>query len=790
MFNSPNSAIVTAFGGDTFINKFSFKTKLPFFIDNKVGAPDDSDVFYDEIGNVAYPKYWHSARSILSNYTTVLTSPPVTFKNIISIKAHNFDCPNSQAIGTPGRTFYDGSFYLFAYGIPTFYCESNVNVDLRQAFNNREGDFFPHVSTGIPDNWFQETNVPIIFDNTYYYNPTYSKQNTENDFTHLPVNWDNNQCYTNFPFRAIYSDRQLSFVDNEVNNWLIYRPVSFFDFPQNFGKLTSLDGIQNRAILARFENKSLLYNTMLTIDTSNPQAAYVGNDTLFRSAPPIDFAETDLGYVGSQNKMLLKIPQGQVTIDAKRGQVFLITGNQATDLSGFGSGLNRFFTDHLAFEILRYFPNVPTDNHFNAVGLHGVFDSKFDRVIITKLDYIPLTKDVKYDAVANEFYVENVFPQNPATTTSTTTVVPTCFCYRIVITSDGGGESFSGEIAYNDCDTNETINRTFLNPGTYYQCAVENTVSLTFGTGTISFDGRCESCGITTTTTTTTTYPIITRTVVDLTDVNYFCNKSWSLSFNFNTMSWVSFHSYIPNFYIAENNFFYSGLNDSCDVEALAAEIVPTTTTTSTTTIAPPTTTTTTTVEPPDCALAGTIELLDCELAGTAELISAPECELAGNAEAIYPTTTTTTTVAPLDCELAGTAEAIAPEPTTTTTTTETPPPPEAFFLAFSIASGEDACSDFSGPCAECGTYYALSGSFVQNGTALYDDSGLIIPVTDGYYSDGSSNLLATGGILGSETSCTPPTTTTTTTVLDCDLAGSAEKVYTTTTTTTTEFPP
>jgi hypothetical protein len=293
--------------------------------------------------------------------------------------------------------------------------------------------------------------------------------------------------------------------------------------------------------------------------------------------------------------MLLKIPQGQITVDAKRGQVFLIAGNQATDLSGFGSGLNRFFTDHLAFEILRYFPNVPVDNHFNAIGLHGVYDSKFDRVILTKLDYIPLRNDIKYDAVSNEFYFETE--------------------YRM---------------------PSETL------------------------------------------------YNSVVRTVVSLTDVNYFCNKSWSLSFNFNTMSWVSFHSYIPNFYIAENNFFYSGLNGSCDVEALAAEIVPTPTTTSTTTIAPPTTTTTSTIPPPDCALAGTIELLDCELAGTAELISAPECELAG------------------------TAEAIAPEPTTTTTTT----------------------------------------------------------------------------------TAEPTTTTTTTTVLDCNLVGSAEKVYTTTTTTTTEFPP
>jgi len=490
------------FGGDTFISGFAFKTKLPFFIDNRVGAPDDSDIFYDEIGNVAYPKYWHSARSILSNYTTTVT-PVTTMKNIISFKAHNFDCPNSQATGSPGRTFYDGSFYLFAYGIPTFYCESAVNVDLRQAFNNREGDFFPHVSTGIPDNWLQQSFVPISQDNTYYYNTTFSKQNKENFFSHLPIDWNGNQCYTNFPFRAIYSDRQQSFTDNRINSWLIYRPISFFDFPQNYGKLVSLDGIQNRAVLARFENKSLLYNTMLTVETSNPQAAYLGNDTLFRSAPPIDFAETDLGYVGSQNKMLLKIPQGQITVDAKRGQVFLIAGNQAQDISAFGSGLNRFFTDHLAFEILRYFPNVPVDNNFNGVGLHGVYDSKYDRVIISKLDYIPQNSDVKYDSTTNDFYVERIIPQN-----------------------------------------DENIS------------------------------------------------PVVIREIVYLTDIQYFCNKSWTLSFNVNTRSWTSFHSYIPNWYIGENNFFYSGLNDGCDLHAIAVQEVPATTTSTTTYI-------------PNCDLAG-----------------------------------------------------------------------------------------------------------------------------------------------------------------------------------------
>ena len=544
----------TVFGGDTFISRFAFKVKLPFFIDNRVGAPDDSDIFYDEIGNVGYPRYWHSARSVLNNFIR----GSVNLTNFISHKAHNFDCPNNQLPAppavNPNRTFYDGKFYLFAYGIPNFYCETSINTDLRQAFNNREGDFWPHVSTGIPDDWLQESFVTIAQDNTYFYNVTFSKQNKENVFTHLPVDWEENLCFTHFPFRAIYSDVQGAPIGTGVilqnsatsrfNNWLIYRPISFFDFPQNYGQLTSLDGIQNRAILARFENKSLMYNNLLTIDTSNPQAAYIGNNKLFAGAPPIDFAETDLGYVGSQNKFLLKIPQGQITVDAKRGQVFLISGTQAVDLSAFGSGLNRFFTDHLAFEILRYFPTVDTDNHFNGVGLHGVYDSKYDRVIISKLDYIPLSNNIKYNDVTKEFYIEEII---------------------------------SG---------------------------------------------------------------ITLKTVVELTDVEYFCNKSWTLSFNFNTKSWVSFHSYIPNWYIAENNFFYSGLNGGCDLEAIAAEEVPYTTTTTSSTSSTSTTTTSTTTLFIDCGLNGYAVIRSCELAGTAVDITPTTTTTSTSS-----TTTTTTTI-------------------------------------------------------------------------------------------------------------------------------------------------
>ena len=698
----------TVFGGDTFISKFAFKTKLPFFIDNRVGAPDDSDIFYDEIGNVAYPKYWHSARSVLTNAsinTSTSGTNIVELKNFISFKANNLDCPNKQEpANSPGRTYYDGKMYMFAYGIPYFYCESSYNVDLRQAFDNRAGDFWPHVSTDIPDDWVQESYVSINEDNTYYYNTTFSKQNRENVFTHLPIDWTPDVCETQFPFRAIYSD---------TNNWLVYRPLSFFDFPQNYGKLISLDGIQNQVVLARFENKTLLYNQLLTIDTSNPKAAYVGNSQLFDAAPPIDFAETDLGFVGSQNKMLLKIPQGQITIDAKRGQVFLVQGTQVKDLSAFGSGMNRWFTDHLAFEILKYFPEVNTDNHFTGVGLHGVFDSKYDRVIITKLDYIPKRNDIIYDATDRKFYL------------------------------------------------------------------VEELVS-----------GQ----------------PI--RTEVYLTDEDYFCNKSWSVSYNFNTNSWISFHSYLPNFYIAENNFFYSGLNDCCSpLEVIVAEILPN----------PPTTTTTTTVA---CGFLATAVEESCLLAGTAVDITPTtttttstitptttstttvDCRLEGYAVNVTPTTTTTTTIQPtttttLDCGLAGYAVDLTPT-TTTTSTTASPTTTSTTTIDCNLAGYAVDITPTSTTTST--TTVAPTTTTTTTATPTTTTTTTVDCNLAGYAIDVTPTTTTTTTVAPTTTSTTTavPTTTstttaspttTTTTTLDCALAGVATDITPTTTSTTTAVP-
>lgn len=502
----------TIFGGDTFINRFAYKTKLSVFNRSLVDLPNDADINLQVSGQLGYPMFWISTEPVTEDigvssedlakvYSAVggvkttdiisyglktvgklvskISTPVTTIVGSVinlagSILGLFGSAKNAFKIGSiymkmmkgivegignkninldnysVDKLTQKGNIYNYVYGIPFFFVESEVNVDVRQAYNELEGNFYPNVGGFIPDEWNQEANVPIIYDNTYTYNQSFSKQNKENYFSHLREDFDPlKECNTKFPNRTIYSDK--SNLEETKNNWLIYRPSAYFDFPKSFGKLTSLDKLENIKVLARFENKSQIYNTMTTIQVTGAQDAYLGNGRLFSAAPPIDLSETDLGYAGSQHKFMLKTEYGDITVDAKRGQIILMQGNKIDNIAT--KGMESFFQKHLPFVITNYFPEVNVDNHYKDIGLHGVYDTQHKRLIITKLDFEPIT-DVVYK---NDKYYVN-------------------------------------------------------------------------------------------------------ETEVDLKDSAHFINRSWTISYSFITNSWTSFHSYTPNYYVPNITYFQSAM--------------------------------------------------------------------------------------------------------------------------------------------------------------------------------------------------------------------------------------
>jgi hypothetical protein len=503
------------YGGDCFINRFALKIKHPFYTKSTVNRPDGYDIDYNQslnaagqpytnTGNVGYPIWYYSTENLpfilnpqvragVVNFSntihgtafgnpnnpfnfllSMITFVPFAIADILQIltglflstgsffstiglKVTNLECRNND-------DFYkQGMAYLYAYGIPYFFCESEVNVDMRQAYNLREGNFYPAVSTDIPDEWVQETNTPIAFDNTYTYNKTYSKQNHETAFTVIRPDWQpGQQCYITFNNRAIWSET--SDMEDTRNNWLVYKPANTFDFPKSFGPLVAIDRLETRAVMVRYVNHTQLYNAQATIETTAINAT-LGTGALFSGTQPIDFNMSSSGYAGSQHKMLIQTEQGHIFVDAMRGQVILTRGTSIEELSSAKYLNSKWFQNNLPFNIIRYFPNCPIDNNFNGCGIHGVYDNYYKRLILTKIDYVPY-EEVMYNGT--DFYIINQYD---------------------------------------------------------------------------------------------------TKVIIELGDPEYFCNKSWTMSFSFLSGSWISWHSYLPNFYIPDTVAFHSGLNsNTCTV--------------------------------------------------------------------------------------------------------------------------------------------------------------------------------------------------------------------------------
>lgn len=557
------------YGGDIFINEFCFKIKHAFFLKDIVGLPDGTDIDYNQdvvsntnTGNVGYPIWYYSTENNVSsinnsaingavtNFINTLSTPAgiiltvltggllaiiqaliliVTLINqglliSLGIKITNLDCPPN--LSNDDGLYERGEAYLYAYGIVRYFVESEVNVDMRQGYNNFEGNFYPNVSSDIPDNWLQQINVPIANDNTYIYNKTYSKQNKEHFFELLRPDWEPNQtCYINFNNRAIWSDT--SDLEETKNNWLIYRPNNLHDFPKSYGKLIAMDTLENKSVLIRFENRSQIYNAMATIATSQLTAA-LGTGDLF-SGVPIDLSSSDSGDYGTQNKFILNTPQGHIFVDAKRGEVLLLRGNTIEDLSGVKYLNSKWFAKNLEFQILKSIPNVDIDNNYNSIGLHGVYDDFYHRLILTKIDYQPLVDGIQWDG--ENFYISN----GTSSITSYTSVAGTRTCCP---------DGFSAyDSIYLPCRNNV--------PGSSIYCSDASLIDSYCYTDYID----CPS------TESKNSSTIENKLIVNLDDPNYFCNKSWTISFSFLTNTWVSWHSYQPNYYIEYEKYFQAALN-------------------------------------------------------------------------------------------------------------------------------------------------------------------------------------------------------------------------------------
>lgn len=414
-----------AFGGDTFINGFAIKRKHSFYRNTVAGKPDDINFNYFLFPNLGYPTYFYGYQQsvqdleqfiarelaqliILTAFAAGLAALAVfpggtsEFVRKVAVEAATIAAKISllDTLGdifsgmtpylyldkdeTNSRVFYyDGMIYLYSYGIPVFFVESDVNVEFRHGRNEREENFYSPKELGeIPDTWLQEVNVPIKFDNFYFYNMTYSVQNVINPNFVYNENFPELYCETDLYNRVVYSDTAGRY--GKGDPFLNFRRGNFYDFPKSQGRLIALNGIESGQVYARFENNTKIYNAVVRLDSSNPLSIEIGNASMFETKP-VDMSIADIGYLGTQHKAYIKTTHGGFWVDARRGHVYKASGKGIEEIS-LKASMN-WFKENLPFQLLKDFPTFFIDNTYKGIGIALGWDERYHRLFLTKLDY-------------------------------------------------------------------------------------------------------------------------------------------------------------------------------------------------------------------------------------------------------------------------------------------------------------------------------------------------------------------------------------------------------------------
>jgi hypothetical protein len=307
----------------------------------------------------------------------------------------------------------------------------------------------------------------------YDMNLDYMRFNKQKIFIHLPIEYDccadNNEI---FPTRIWYS--QQSFQEEKIDNYRAFLPNNYRDIEGEHGEITDLYRLGNALFI---HTKEGLWQLPQNVQerVTNEIVSFIGTGDFF-NIPPRKVIDSTNGSGGTQHKWAtIKTPNGVMFVDETEHKVFL-HGENLSDVAN--KGLRDWFKENLRANLTKQlydkfgleYPYNNNPANLNGVGYHSNYDTRYERVLITKKDYSILSEKLAQLQLV-----------------ATKPVAGTAFVYTADL-------------------------------GEFYQ-------------GT---------------------------TQIMLNNTDYFENRSWTISYSFHTNTWVSYHSYLPNYYIRGKNNFYS----------------------------------------------------------------------------------------------------------------------------------------------------------------------------------------------------------------------------------------
>mgnify|MGYP003144261980 CR=1 FL=1 len=423
------------FGGDTYINRYTEKSIMPFWYDFLKGEPDMIGYDYRLKSNIPFPRFWMDTNkyrldemvkplmNLNFNFSTALPNDywhldrdPVSTFNVGGASGFgndiggqqgpqqggNFGFQGQQNVPTsgnvPGGLFVLGNAYMYTHcsGINDFFVESSMNLDFRDFEDPPEKRFYDYATYTDVKQLFHADIIKM--GNFYKYDPSLS---IDRFFTKLisfgeiqPRDYNPEvaeTCYTYYPKRLIYSLQAQK--ESKRDFWRVFLPLNYNDFKD---RVNTIKPISEYGALILFPRLSpMQFRGVDLVTTDLGTKITLGDGELFNMKNLKNVVNSDVSHeYGSceSSRSVLNTPSGVFYISQEQGKIFQYDGRSLVNIANFG--MKNWFNKYLPSKLLQSFPGIEdypeySDNPVNAAGCQTVYDINNDIVYFCKKDYIP-----------------------------------------------------------------------------------------------------------------------------------------------------------------------------------------------------------------------------------------------------------------------------------------------------------------------------------------------------------------------------------------------------------------
>ena len=368
----------------------------------------------------------------------------------------------------------------------------------------------------------------------YLLNLDYDRRGKQKPFFHIPLTYDCcSDCSETFPHRFYWSEQ--SFTEQATDNFRNFKFNNYKDIEGETGSITKLFSLQDQLFIHTEEGLWQVPKNQQQV-VQDEIVSFIGTGNLF-DIPPKKIVEDSTGLSAGciDKESILNTSYGYFFVCSKQNAIYHFDGQKLTAISEIG--MDKFFSDNTLSlvdnEYLKlnniHYPYRDNPSNKYGIGFISALDTKNERILFTRKDFKfqegVIERDSSLLTIGNQLYK---FTNREAYIN----YVESLELDKTIITVNNKNYKAIEKWSYNGLINNEDI----------------------FSRDMYEVDDKGDII-----------IPInIYKDIIrkpPIADFPVIYDNSWTLSYDLKENKWVSFHSYLPNFYFYFGSHLYSWIN-------------------------------------------------------------------------------------------------------------------------------------------------------------------------------------------------------------------------------------